>query len=469
VTSDTSTVSRSTPSDPIPQRGTQTPPAAAAPYPGEVAPVVADPEEVMVAPAAPGPQAPAGAVAQHPPRGRFWTAKFVLLLGFMVALGAFTTDMYLPSLPEVGRDLGATPSAVHFTISATLIGGALGQFVIGPLSDRYGRRMPVLIGITVHVLASVACMLAYDVAPLIALRIIQGIGNAAAAVVAMAVIRDRLSGSDASAVLSRLMLVIGLAPLLAPTIGGALASVWDWRAVFAALALYGVGLFLIVWRFLPETLPPARRLQGSPLAVLGTYRVLLRDRTFVSLALLPGLGMSAVFAYVSASPYVIREAFGLTENQFALLFALNGIGIVIGAQVNAALVRRFTPIRLVRLALPISLTISVVLLTITLFDVGGLVALMVPLGLLMGVNAFVMPNASATALSRHGQRAGGAAALIGVSQFGVAGLIAPLVGIFGVSATSMAGVICGAMILALSVLALGTPAYRRGGWAFEAG
>ncbi|MGC0250397.1 multidrug effflux MFS transporter [Pseudactinotalea sp. Z1748] len=402
------------------------------------------------------------------PRSKMWTVKFVLLLGLMVAIGAFTTDMYLPSLPEVGRDLGAGDAAVQFTITATLIGGALGQFVIGPLSDRYGRRVPAMIGITVHIVASVACLLTYDVMPLIGLRILQGVGNAAAAVVAIAVIRDKLTGPQASAVLSRLMLVIGLAPLLAPSIGGFLANIWNWRAVFVALALYGVGLLVVVWRFLPETLPPARRTGGSPLKVLGSYGALLRDRQFVALALLPGLGMAAVFAYVSASPFVIREDYGLSENEFALLFALNGISMVIGAQVNAALVRRFAPVRLLRLALPVSVSLAMVLVVVAALGLGGLPGLLAPLWLMMGVNAFIAPNASASALARHGDRAGAAAALIGVSQFGVAGLVAPLTGLFGTSATSMAVVIAASMAAALLVLALGTPAYRRGGWRTDA-
>lgn len=402
------------------------------------------------------------------PRSKMWTVKFVLLLGLMVALGAFTTDMYLPSLPEVGRDLGAGEAAVQFTITATLIGGALGQFVIGPLSDRYGRRAPAMIGISVHIAASVACLLMLDVAPLIVLRILQGVGNAAAAVVAMAVIRDRLTGSEASAVLSRLMLVISLAPLLAPSIGGFLANIWNWRAVFVALALYGLGLLVVVWRFLPETLPTVRRTTGSPLSVLGSYGALLRDRQFVALALLPGLTMTAVFAYVAASPFVIREAYGLTENQFAFLFALNGISMVIGSQTNAHLVRRFSPVRILRLALPVSMTLALAMVVVAGFDLGGLAGLLAPLWLLMGVNAFVTPNASASALARHGDRAGSAAALIGVSQFGVAGIVAPLTGVFGVSALSMALVIAGAMVVAVLVLALGTPAYRRGGWRTDA-
>ncbi len=402
------------------------------------------------------------------PRRAMWTAKFVLLLGLMVAIGAFTTDMYLPSLPDVATDLGTTDSAVKFTITATLIGGAIGQFVIGPLSDRYGRRVPALIGISVHVVASIACVFMVDIVPLVALRIIQGLGNAAAAVVAIAVIRDKLTGSQASVVLSRLMLVIGLAPLLAPSFGGVLANLWNWRLVFVALALYGIALFAVVWRYLPETLPTVRRTTGSPVKALSTYGVLLRDGQFVCLALLPGLGMAAIFTYVAASPFIIREGYGLSENQFAVLFAVTGMGLVIGSQINASLVRRISPVRLIRLAVPAAVVLSFVLVLIAALDVGGLVGLIAPLWLLMGVNAFVAPNASALALARHGERAGGAAALIGVSQFGVAAAVAPLSGIGGGSALSMAIVICASMVIALVVLAFGTPSYRRhGDWRTE--
>ncbi|WP_235020187.1 multidrug effflux MFS transporter [Ruania rhizosphaerae] len=410
-----------------------------------------------------------GTGAPAPPTTRRRTSpKLVLLLGSMAALGALTVDMYLPSLPEVVRDLAAGEASVQFTITATLIGGALGQLLIGPLSDKYGRRLPVLVGIVVHIIASLLCLTAADVAPLIVLRMIQGMGNAAAGVVAVAVIRDRLSGAEASAVLSRLMLVIGVAPLLAPTFGTLIAAVWDWRMVFAALALYGAVLLVIVWRFLPESLPVERRNTGSARSVLGTYRVLLADRQFVALALLPGLGMAALFAYVSGSPFVIREGYGLSEGQFSLLFAINGIGLVLGSQLNAALVRRFAPVRLIRLALPISTTLAVVLLVIAATGFGGLIGLCVPLWLMLFVNALVPPNASAMALTRHGERAGSAAALIGFSQAGVAGMVAPAVGLLGATATAMSVVIVAAMVASTLVLALGTPAYRRGGWALSA-
>ncbi len=415
-------------------------------------------------PAAPGEVLIDAPVAAAPAaRSRMWTFKLVLLMGAMCAIGAFTTDTYLPSLPEVAGDLGTTEAYVQLTITATLIGGALGQFVIGPLSDRFGRRTPVMIGLVVHIVASLLCMAVMDVAPLVVLRIIQGIGNAAAAVTAMAVIRDRLSGAEASAVLSRLMLVIGVAPLLAPTVGGAIAHLWGWRAVFAFLALFGLALLAVVWKFLPETLPVAQRLTSTR-AVATSYRVLVRDWRFVAYALLPGMTMAAVFSYVAASPFIIRQGYGLTESEFAGLFAVVGLGLVTGAQVNAALVRRFSPIRLLRLAAILMASMGTLLFVVTLTGFGGLVGLMVPLWLLFAIASLIPPNASALALQRHGERAGSAAALIGVSQSGVAALVAPLVGVLGGDALAMGATILGSTLVALAIVAL-TGAYRRGGWA----
>lgn len=388
----------------------------------------------------------------------------MLLLGSMCALGAITNDAYLPSLPEVATDLRTTHAAALFTITATLIGGAMGQFVIGPLSDRYGRRAPVFIGLTLHVVASVLAIAVSGVVPLIVLRILQGIGNASAAVTAMAVIRDRLSGAEASAVMSRLMLVIGVAPLLAPTLGSFIAYHWGWRAVFTFFAIAGVGLMGIVWRFLPETLPVHRRL-GSTRQVLASYRILIADGRFIAFALLPGLNMAALFSYVAASPFVIREGYGLSESEFALLFAVVGLGMVLGAQANAALVRRFAPVRLLRLATPVVMLLAMVLLLVVFTGIGGLAGMLIPLWLMFAFGALVAPNASTLALQRHGERAGSAAALIGVSQAGVAGLVAPLVGILGGDAQAMAVVIMAATLASFAVLALGTGAYRRGGWA----
>jgi DHA1 family bicyclomycin/chloramphenicol resistance-like MFS transporter len=390
-------------------------------------------------------------------------AKYVLLLGLMCALPAISTDIYLPSLPDVARDLHTSATAAQLTMTAMLIGGAVGQLVIGPLSDRFGRRKPVLVGVAMHVLTSILCAVAPAIIPLIALRTVQGFFNASASVVAMAIIRDRFVGADASRLMSRLMLVIGVAPLFAPSVGGLIAGQWGWRGVFAALAVFGVVLWVVVWRRLPETLPPHRRREGGVRAALAGYRVLFKDRHFIALAIMPGLGVAVLMSYVVASPFVLREGYGLSAAQFSLLFAVNGVGLVAGAQVNAALVRRVAPIRIVRVVLPVSLGLTLLLLVIAITGWGGLAALLVVLWLILAMVNFVPPNASALALSRHGEVAGTAAAVIGATQAGVSGLVSPLSGLLGGDAVAMAAVMVGSSLAALLVLALATPAYRRDG------
>ena len=390
--------------------------------------------------------------------------KYVLLLGLMCALPAVTSDIYLPSLPEVARELNTTTTAVQLTMTGVLVGGAVGQLVVGPLSDRFGRRRPVLIGIALHIVISLLCALAPGIGTLIALRVLQGFFNAAATVVAIAVIRDRFTGSDASRLLSRLMLVIGVAPLFAPTVGGLIAGQWGWRSVFVGLAVFGGALWLAVWRRLPETLLPERRRAAGLRAALHGYRILLRDQHFVAIAVLPGLGMAVLMSYVIGSPFVLREGYGLSANQFALLFAMNGVALVGGAQVNASLVRRVAPIRILRCAVPLLLLAAVVLLIVALTGVGGLLGLLAALWVTLGLIQFIPPNASAIALSRHGSIAGTAAAFIGAMQAGVAGVVSPLVGVLGGDARAMCLVMIASATAALLILATATPAYRHGGW-----
>ncbi|MDQ0850525.1 Bcr/CflA subfamily drug resistance transporter [Arthrobacter sp. B3I9] len=228
--------------------------------------------------------------------------KYVLMLGALAALPALTTDMYLPSLPAVEAVFQTTQTAVQLTLSGTLVGAGIGQLVIGPFSDRFGRRLPLVVGISLHVVISLLCSITPDIATLTGLRVLQGFFNAAAAVVALAVIRDRFVGSAAAQLLSRLMLVIGVAPLLAPTVGQAISGLWNWRAVFYALALIGMVLVAIVWKFMPETLPEDRRRPGHPRHVAGAYWSLLRDKHFMALAVIPGLGLALIMSYVVVPP-----------------------------------------------------------------------------------------------------------------------------------------------------------------------
>lgn len=402
---------------------------------------------------------------KHAPR----SFKYVLMLGALAALPALTTDMYLPSLPAVEADLHTTQTAAQLTLSGTLVGAGFGQLVIGPFSDRFGRRLPLIIGISLHVAISLLCSTTPNIETLTGLRVLQGFFNAAAAVVALAVIRDRFVGSAAARLLSRLMLVIGVAPLLAPTVGQAIAGIWNWRAVFYALALIGVVLVAIVLKFMPETLPEDRRSPGHPKHVAKAYWALLRDRHFMALAVIPGLGLALIMSYVVGSPFVFQNEYGLTAQQFALVFALNGAALVLSAQLNAALVRKFPPVRLLRTALVVQLVLALLLLLVVATGAGGAFGVIAGLWLVLSAQGMVPANASVLALHNYGHMAGTAAAVIGALQSGVAGLVSPLVGVLGGNSLSMVIVMIGSCALAVAVLAVGTPAFRKGGWAENAG
>nr|WP_125774768.1 multidrug effflux MFS transporter [Antribacter gilvus] len=399
-----------------------------------------------------------------PPRSRS-VLRWVLMLGSLCALPAFTVDMYLPALPQVAEDLASTDAMAQVTVSCMLIGGAVGQIVIGPLSDRFGRRRPLLVGLALHVVTSLLCALVTDMPMLIALRLLQGFFNSAAAVAAVAIVRDRFVGAEAARILSRLMLVIGVAPMFAPTVGTLVLAVASWRWVFVALALIGAVLAVVVLKVMPEThAPESRTTGGVGAAALRGYTTLLRDRHFIALAVVPGLGFGVLMAYVVSSPVVFQEGYGLTQGQYALLFGVNGLGLVLSAQLNAALVRRVAPIRLLRLGIVAQAIISVVLLGVAITGFGGLAGLLVVLWLVLAFQGLIPSNASALALSRHGEIAGTAAAMIGAIQSLVAGVVSPLAGFLGSTATSMAAVMVVALALAIVVLAVATPAFRKGGW-----
>ncbi|MCJ0979936.1 multidrug effflux MFS transporter [Rhodococcus sp. ARC_M12] len=381
--------------------------------------------------------------------------RVILVLGALIALGPLTIDMYLPALPAIADDLNTPSSAVQLTLAGTLIGLALGQLVIGPLSDIVGRRLPLIVGTGVHILASVACIVAPNIAVLGGLRVVQGLGAAAAAVVAMAIVRDLFSGRAAATVLSRLMLVMGVAPVLAPSLGGAVLLVGSWRLVFAALAIMGVALMTLAIVSLRETLPPERRRARGVMPVLRTYRSLLRDAQFVVLVLVAALAMSSLFAYIAGSSFVLQEEFGLDEQQFAIVFAAGAISLIGASQLNVLLLGRFAPVQIVLAALSFAVLSGGVMAVLAIAGIGGMAGFVVPLWFVLGAVGFVMPNAPALALSRHGEAAGGAAALLGAAQFGLGAIVAPIVGALGNDAVAVSTtmvVTSAAALVALGVI-----------------
>jgi DHA1 family bicyclomycin/chloramphenicol resistance-like MFS transporter len=382
------------------------------------------------------------------------------MLGSMSALGAFSIDVYLPNLPEVAADLHTSDVMAQYTMTFMMIGAAIGQLVVGPLSDKFGRRKPALIGVALHVVTAIGCALAPSIYSLISLRAAMGIFNASAGVVASAVLRDRFVGREAARIMSRLMLVVGVAPLFAPTIGSFIADFVGWRGVFGALALYGAALWLVMFLKLPETLEETRRIAKAPW--VGFIDV-LKDRKFLGLAIIPALMGAVLMSYVVGSPFVLREYYGLSTREFAAVFALNGSGLVIGAQINAALVRRFTSAQVLRVALPVSATLISWLFVVGFTGLGGLKLLIISLFAVTLANNIAPPNASALALARFGDKAGTAAATLGFLQSAIPALISPIVGLLGADATAMTSVMFATVLAALAVLALATPVYRKGG------
>lgn len=379
--------------------------------------------------------------------------KIILVLGALIALGPLTIDMYLPALPALGSDLGASESAVQLTLTGTLVGLGLGQLVIGPLSDALGRRKPLIAGTALHIVSSLLVLVAPNVLVLGLLRTLQGVGAAAAMVVAMAVVRDLFTGRAAATILSRLMLVMGAAPILAPSIGAGILLSGSWRGVFAVLAALGVALLLVAIFLLKETLPPERRRTGAVRPVLATYRMLLADKQFVVLALVAALGMSALFSYVSGSSFVLQDTFGLNQQEFGLVFAIGAVALIGASQLNVVLLNRYTAQQIVFGALGAALVFGAVLVVFAASGFGGLLGFLVPLLLLLGAVGFVLPNAPALALSRHGEAAGTAAALLGAAQFGLGALIAPVVGVLGNDGPAMALTMTGGVLIAWLALA----------------
>ncbi|WP_083275480.1 multidrug effflux MFS transporter [Pseudonocardia sp. HH130630-07] len=363
--------------------------------------------------------------------------RLALVLGALIALGPLTIDTYLPALPEVGRDLGAAGTTVQLTLTGTLAGLALGQLLIGPLSDAYGRRPLLLAGAALHVVASALVAVAPSIEVLTLLRVLQGAGASAGAVVGLAIVRDLFTGRAAASMLSRLMLVMGAAPVLAPTLGAGLLTWVSWRGVFLFLAAYGLVMLVVVSYGLPETLPPARRRPARLGATLRTYGTLLRDRTFVGLVLVAGLAMGALFSYVSGASYVFQQQFGVDQGTFGLLFGAGAIWLVVGTQLNPVLLRYLEPRRVLTGGITAGVLAGFVLFVLTSTGTGGLPAVLVGVWVMLLACGFVMPNAPALALARHGESAGTAAALLGSLQFGLGAATSPLVGLLGNDAMAM--------------------------------
>ncbi|MFD8737086.1 multidrug effflux MFS transporter [Streptomyces sp. NPDC059618] len=387
---------------------------------------------------APRPAAGTGAAAPRPPAGPGAPGRtgllVTLVLGGLTATPPLAMDMYLPSLPEVTRSLHAPASTVQLTLTACLAGMALGQLVVGPMSDRFGRRRPLLAGLVLYVLATALCALAPGVGILVALRLLQGLAGAAGIVIARAVVRDLYDGVAMARFFSTLMLISGVAPVVAPLIGGQILRFTDWRGVFVVLTVVGVALTALVWTKLPETLAPADRHAGGAGEALGAMRRLLADRVFTGYTLAGGFTFAALFAYISASPFVIQDLYGASPQTFSLLFGANSVGLVVAGQINGKLlVGRVALEKVLATGLALVVLAATALLLMATGALGqvGLAPVAAALFVLMSAMGLTLPNTQALALMRVRNTAGSASALLGTSSFLIGAVASPLVGVAG--------------------------------------
>jgi len=351
----------------------------------------------------------------------------VILLGALTGMAPLGIDMYLPSLPAIGRDLHALPSETQATVSAFLAGMAVGQLFYGPAADRLGRRPPVLFGVAIFIVASVGCALAPSAGWLIAGRFVQALGACAGGVVARAVIRDRFDHIETARMLSLMMLIMGLAPILAPLLGGTLLLVGGWRINFWFMSAFGVAICLAGYLRLKETRSAETAAHARTENPFQAYLALMRQPKLVGYALAASLNGATLFTYISASPDLLIGAYKIPPSQFGFVFGVNAMGLIGANQVNRWLLRRYTPDEVLGRATLVSLGVSLVLLAATVTGLGGRWTVLPLLFMLLSSYGFVQGNTTAGALSVDPRRAGAASALLGASSFAT-GALASLLG-----------------------------------------
>ncbi|MFN3687135.1 multidrug effflux MFS transporter [Salinarimonas sp.] len=396
-----------------------------------------------------------------PGRKTISTARLAAVLGLLACVGPFAIDMYLPALPTVATELNAPISAVQGTLIAYFVAFGLAQLVWGPVSDRIGRKTPLIVGLLIFIVGTAACAMAPSVGWLIAARFVQGIGGAVLMVVPRAVIRDTATGSDAARIMALVMLVISVSPMLAPLAGSGVIALGGWRLVFVVLLAAALASLLVTRFLLPETLPPAARARASLAGLAQGTRVLLADRWFMGLTLIGGFGFASFFVFIASASFVYTESFGLTPTEFSLAFAANAAGFFAASQAAARLGQRFGMDRVV-----LAGTTGFALFSSLLFALAwvGLAPLAVVIGLLVVANAclgVVIPSTMVMALDPHGEIAGLASSLGGALQMVLGGLVVIVSGPFfdGTTLPMVAAIAaCGVVAASLAWAVLFRPA-----------
>lgn len=384
-------------------------------------------------------------VAQQSSRG-YW---LLITLGALSAFGPLCMDMYLPALPELAGSLQSTAGTAQLSLSACIIGLGVGQLVVGPLSDRLGRRRPLLVGLVVFVLTSALCAVTTSMTMLLVLRLLEGMAGAAGIVLCRAIVADRFTGAAAASYFSAIAAINGLAPILAPVLGGQVLRVGTWRTVFWVLTAIGVVLVVLTVVVVKESLPTDRRALGGLRNSFRMFRRLLDDRVYLGYAIAGSTVSAAMFGYISASPFLLQDGFGLSPQVFSLCFAVNAAGIVAMSNLGRLLLRRTTAVALLRWGVR-QCAVGAVLLAGVLLTGLGLPFVLVALFVLVSSVGMALTYSSVLAMDLHRDIAGSASALLGAAQFAFGAVTARLVG-FGnkTAGTALAFTVLGAALIAV--------------------
>lgn len=377
---------------------------------------------------------------------------YILVLGGLTALGPFTIDLYLPAFPALTASFNVSVTAIQLTLTGTTVGFAIGQLVVGPWSDIVGRRRPLLVATGVHIASSVLAAVAPTIVWLSVARVLQGVGAAAGVVVALAIVRDLFGGRPLVRMLSRLALVSGLAPILAPVIGSQLLRVLPWQGIFWCLAAYGVVIIVAVAVLIVETRPASHRGGATRTSPWRRYRAVLGDRVFIGIAIIGGMNFTALFAYLASSPFLFQDVYAFNPQEFGLVFAANSIGVVIGVQSTARLIKFVGPQWILAVASPTMIASALALVVLSAAGAGPWGTL-VPLFAFITLGGFCIPCVQVLALEQHPHESGTAASVLGAVNFGLAGIISPVVGVFGITnAIPMGAVMAAAATVAALTL-----------------
>jgi len=380
------------------------------------------------------------------PGGRL---KLALILGGLTAIGPFSLDLYLPALPRIAEELETTTSVAQLSLTACLLGLAMGQLLMGPLSDVKGRRLPLFVGLLIFTVVSLLCMFSPSAWAFIGLRFVQGLAGSSGIVIARAMARDLYSGVELTKFISVLMLVNGFAPIAAPIIGAQLLNVTDWRGLFVFLTLFGLIISSAVILGLKETLPSERRAAGGLGQTMKTFATVLRDRQFVGYALSQGFVLAGMFAYISGSPFVLQDIFGVSPQMFSVIFACNGLGIIVASQLAGRMAGKVSDKKILLTGLFLAAGGGISLL-ICIAAGAGLMGILPSLFFVVASVGLVSTASFPLAMRNHGRSAGTASALLGVMSFVFGGMVAPLVGLGGnTTALPMGIVIASTGLLAL--------------------